>query len=164
MENIEENVIGEDAEGSAEIKDISMTDSEDQPDFSEGITEAEEKPKEDAGVILKKVRESKGVSLEIVHDATKIPMDALRAIEEGYTIRMLTPFYYKGFLKMYANYLGMDASEVIEDYKPEELPRHIDPNLDGFEMPPWVEKFFTQERKQQAIIVAGAILALFLLF
>ena len=49
---------------------------------SSDSAEAKE-PIERAGAILKKARESQGLSLEIVHEATKIPMDALRAIEEG---------------------------------------------------------------------------------
>ena len=41
------------------------------------------------GQILKKAREAKGLGLDVVHEATKIPMDVLRAIEEGYTVRTL---------------------------------------------------------------------------
>ena len=50
--------------------------------------------------LLKDTRLSKGLTLDIVHEATKIPMDALRAIEEGYSTRILTPFYYRGFIKI----------------------------------------------------------------
>ena len=48
--------------------------------------------------ILKSTRMARGLTLEIVHEATKIPMDALRAIEEGYSVRILSPFYYRGFI------------------------------------------------------------------
>ena len=44
------------------------------------------------GQVLKQAREAKGISLVAVHEATKIPLDALKAIEEGYTIRPLTSF------------------------------------------------------------------------
>ena len=77
------------------------------------------------GQILKKARESKGLGLDVVHEATKIPMDVLRAIEEGYTVRTLSPFYYRGFLKMYAKYLKVDVGTVIENYQPEKLPKLI---------------------------------------
>src|SRR3989344_3044844 len=70
------------------------------------------------GVILKESRESRHISLETVHEGTKIPMDALRAIEEGYTVRSLSSFYYKVFIKMYAQYLGVDAREVLEETVP----------------------------------------------
>src|SRR5579863_913125 len=66
--------------------------------------------------ILKSTRESKGLTLEIVHEATKIPMDALRAIEEGYSVRILSPFYYRGFIKIYAEFLGLDVGEMYKQY------------------------------------------------
>ncbi|MBN1870696.1 MAG: DUF4115 domain-containing protein [Candidatus Omnitrophica bacterium] len=130
------------------------------------LPKAEDNPRpstiERAGAILKKEREGQGVSLEIVHEATKIPMDALRAIEEGYTVRLLSPFYYKGFLKMYANYLGIDVSRVIEGYKEEELPQHIAPDAEEFQIPQWMTNFFSRRRKRQMVVVAGVILSLFL--
>src|SRR5437868_1229024 len=66
--------------------------------------------------ILKNTRESKGLTLEIVHEATKIPMDALRAIEEGYTSRILSPFYYRGFIKIYSEFLGLNVAEIYKQY------------------------------------------------
>lgn len=66
--------------------------------------------------ILKDTRLSKGLSLEIVHESTKIPMDALRAIEEGYSTRILTPFYYRGFIKIYAEFLGLNVADVLVAY------------------------------------------------
>jgi hypothetical protein len=73
--------------------------------------------------ILKKTREAKGLTLEIVHEATKIPMDALRAIEEGYTVRILSPFYYRGFIKIYAEFLGLDVSEMFKQYGLDQPPK-----------------------------------------
>ncbi len=73
------------------------------------------------GSLLKKARQQKGISLEIVHEHTKIPLDALRALEEGYTIRTLSPFYQKGFLKIYAQYLECDLKEILGDFKPKEI-------------------------------------------
>ena len=66
--------------------------------------------------ILKRTREAKGLTLEIVHEATKIPMDSLRAIEEGYSVRILSPFYYRGFIKIYAEFLGLDVGEMYKQY------------------------------------------------
>jgi len=66
--------------------------------------------------ILKSTREAKGLTIEIVHEATKIPMDALRAIEEGYSVRILSPFYYRGFIKIYAEFLGLDVKEMYQQY------------------------------------------------
>ena len=68
------------------------------------------------GRILKEIRESRGISLETIYNETKVPLDALKAIEEGYTIRSISPFYLRGFAKIYARYLDVDVNKVIEDY------------------------------------------------
>ena len=52
------------------------------------------------GELLRSTRETKGLSLEVIHETTKIPLDVLRAIEEGYNVRTLTPFYLKGLFSM----------------------------------------------------------------
>ena len=122
------------------------------------------KPKKSAGEVLKNERLRQGLTLEIVHETTKIPLDALRAIEEGYKIRMLSPFYYKGFVKMYAKYLSVDISEVLDDYKKEELPEHIDDEIQEFTLPQWVTGTFTKQLKQKIVIGIGAVLVLFALF
>ncbi|MDE1921131.1 MAG: helix-turn-helix domain-containing protein [Candidatus Omnitrophica bacterium] len=73
--------------------------------------------------VLKTTREAKGLTLEIVHEATKIPMDALRAIEEGYSSRILSPFYFRGFIKIYSEFLGLDVKEIYKQYGVDE-PSH----------------------------------------
>ncbi|MCX5680719.1 MAG: DUF4115 domain-containing protein [Candidatus Omnitrophica bacterium] len=75
------------------------------------------------GHILKKAREAKGITLEAVQDATKIPLDSLKAIEEGYRVRTLTDFYYRAFVKLYAKYLGVEVGSIIEGYKEEKVPQ-----------------------------------------
>lgn len=80
-----------------------------------------EQSKKDVGAILKAERETRGLTLEVVQEATKIPLDSLRAIEEGYKIRTLTSFYYKSFVKLYAKYLGIDPAPllaVVPAYQP----------------------------------------------
>lgn len=67
----------------------------------------------DVGRLLKLERQRKSETLEMVHEATKIPIDSLKAIEEGYKVRMLTSFYYKNFVRLYARYLGMDADRLV---------------------------------------------------
>ncbi len=67
----------------------------------------------DIGFILKQARERQGVSLDVLHEATKIPIDSLKAIEEGYKVRTLSPFYYKSFVKTYSQYVGLDPQEIL---------------------------------------------------
>ncbi len=119
---------------------------------------------DDRGKYLKSVREERGISLDAVSEATKIPLDALRAIEEGYKKRTLTPFYIKGFIKIYAAYLNVDTEDVIDGYAPEKLPQHIKFNYDDFDIGKWVSRYLTRKRKQQLVLICGGLLILFLLF
>jgi len=118
------------------------------------------------GEKLKEFRMEKGLSLDSVHEATKIPMDALRAIEEGYKIRTLSSFYHKGFVKIYAQYLNVDIGEVIEDYKKEELPKYVKKDVDfyDYDFRPFLHKFLTRQRKQQLIMLIGMIVLFFFIF
>ncbi len=115
------------------------------------------------GLILKEAREAKGISLNTVQDDTKIPLDVLKAIEEGYTVRAVTPFYFRAFMKKYAQYLHLDVSQIVEDYQPEKFPEPIketSPQPSQLEVN--VNNFFTQQRKQQLVKFAGLILVFLL--
>jgi cytoskeletal protein RodZ len=72
--------------------------------------------KDNQSSILKDTRQHKGISLEMVHEATKIPLDALKAIEQGYSVHRLPPFYYRGFIRIYSKYLELDESKVLASY------------------------------------------------
>lgn len=117
------------------------------------------------GEVLKAAREEKGLSLETVHEATKIPLDALRAIEEGYSIRILTEFYYRSFVKIYAKYLDIDVSLILDETK---KPIHIKKtekiqNFD-FSFLEKLDKSVTKQMKQKIFFAFVIILALWFLF
>lgn len=67
----------------------------------------------DIGILLKEARIRQGLTIEMVHEVTKIPIDALKAIEEGYKVRTLSSFYYKSFVRQYAQLVGIDAQEIL---------------------------------------------------
>ena len=113
------------------------------------------------GQILKEVRESKGIALETIHNATKIPLDALKAIEEGYTIRTLSPFYMKGFMKMYAQYIGVDVEDIVSDYHQEQLPQPVQPAYPTDVLEKKVKQVFTRERQQWLVKIFAALVVLF---
>jgi cytoskeletal protein RodZ len=68
------------------------------------------------GKALKQVRERMGVDQETISRETKIPMKTLEWIEEEVFERLPPLVYLKGFLKSYAQSLGLDPPKVIEEY------------------------------------------------
>ncbi len=126
------------------------------------------------GTLLKSTRESRGIPLRVVHEATKIPMDVLRAIEEGYSVRTLTPFYLKGFIKMYAEYLRINVLGIQIEERTQERPAVPAPKprvaplspspAETLNLEQWFAGIFTHRRKQQIAVLAVALIAFFLLF
>jgi cytoskeletal protein RodZ len=75
------------------------------------------KTMESPGKYLKAERELRNLSLEEVAKFTKIRQHFLKAIEED-RYELLPPgVYVKGFLTLYARYLGLDPYEVIQRYQ-----------------------------------------------
>lgn len=116
---------------------------------------------------LKETRQHKGITLEMVHEATKIPLDALKAIEQGYSVHKLQSFYYRGFIKIYAKYLELDETPILQEYNVQEsaapkpqpvgakeskLPQPIEPSRDLVKdvLKPFLKKNLTAERLGQA--------------
>ena len=71
---------------------------------------------ESIGEKLKKIRQSKGLSLEDAQKKTKIHLNILKAIE-GDSLTNLSPIYLRGFLKIYCKFLGLDPKECLPDCK-----------------------------------------------
>ncbi len=71
---------------------------------------------ESIGKRLRVEREKKGVSLEEVSAQTRIHHSILKALEENRFNDIPSPMYVKGFLKKYADYLGLDSRLMVEKY------------------------------------------------
>lgn len=67
------------------------------------------------GIIFKDKREEMHLSLKEVENATSIRMMYLQAIEEGKVENYLSAVYALGFIKQYANFLGLDAEKIIKE-------------------------------------------------
>ena len=68
------------------------------------------------GQELKKAREEKELSLKEVADKTKIQSRYLEALENGDWERLPEEVYLRGFIKTYAQHLGLDAPALVEAY------------------------------------------------
>ncbi len=74
------------------------------------------------GKMLKQIRERMGIDLKTISLETKISLKILELIEEEAFDRLPAQVYLKGFLRGYAQCLGLDPKKVIEDYLPSPEP------------------------------------------
>lgn len=70
-----------------------------------------------AGEILKTYREKKGFTLAEISAATKIPMIRLKQIESNEFGNFEAQVFTRGFIKNYAEYLGLNVGKVLAIYR-----------------------------------------------
>jgi cytoskeletal protein RodZ len=66
---------------------------------------------------LKEVRESSGLKIGDVSNATCICSRYLEAIEEGDFSKIPADVYVRGYIRVYANYLGVPFPEAFKEYE-----------------------------------------------
>ena len=85
----------------------------------------EEIARETVGEYLRKERELRQISIEEVAEGTKISVRRLRFIEENKFDDLPAEIFIRGFIKNYAEYIGIDPQEAIlrldEDLKEQNL-------------------------------------------
>lgn len=69
------------------------------------------------GAFLRQKRQESGISLEQISADTRISMNMLLAIEEGKVEQLPAPVLVKGFLRAYADGIGLDPEAVIVKYQ-----------------------------------------------
>ena len=99
---------------------------------------------EELGQALKQERERKGLSIEVVMEATKISRTNIVAMENGNRSAMPHPVYTKGFVKSYARYLGMDADELSMVVDREFQDDADEAENFGYDVSPQAEKAFQE--------------------
>lgn len=72
---------------------------------------------ESVGQRLREARESKGLSIEEISKMTKLSEKSLIALENNRYEELPAPTYIKGFLKLYAQSVGLDPAKVAEDFR-----------------------------------------------
>ena len=111
---------------------------------------------ESVGQRLRAAREAKGMSLEDVAAATRIPTRHLASLEESDWGKLPAATYSVGFAKNYATAVGLDKAEISEQLRGEmgsELPAHYATQPESFEP-------VDSNRSMPKGIVIGAIVAL----
>lgn len=123
------------------------------------MVEDEPRDIESVGQRLRAAREAKGMTLEEVAAATRIPTRHLLTLEESEWDKLPAPTYSVGFAKNYAHAVGLDKAEIAEQLRAEmgtDLPAHYSNVTDTFEP-------VDGDRSMPKGIVFGAIAALVLL-
>ncbi|MBI2683829.1 MAG: DUF4115 domain-containing protein [Actinobacteria bacterium] len=74
------------------------------------------------GSSLREARQRRGLDLPACERETKIRAKYLRAMEDDEFETLPAPTYVRGFLKTYAEFLGLDGRLVIDEYESRHLP------------------------------------------
>lgn len=72
------------------------------------------------GQKLKAAREAQGLSLRQIYERTKIPINHLQSIDTGAPADLPEPVYVAGFIKRYAECIGLDGQVLADEYRREE--------------------------------------------
>ena len=70
-----------------------------------------------AGAMLRRRREALGLDLADIAAALRIKLAYVSALETGYPDQLPGPAYATGFLRAYADHLGLDHEEVLQRFK-----------------------------------------------
>jgi cytoskeletal protein RodZ len=68
------------------------------------------------GSFLRQEREAKGMSIEEVARATRVPMSSVERLESDQFDELPGEVFVRGFMKSYARAVGLDADEVLARY------------------------------------------------
>lgn len=109
------------------------------------------------GDMLRRVREQRGDDLQYIADYLCIRGNFLVALENSHYDKLPADAYVIGFLRSYANYLGIDGKEAIDRYRNEMAGRRKKPSL-------VLPTPITEGRTPSAMIMAGAALAALLIY
>ena len=74
------------------------------------------------GQKLETARQTKGVSVSEAGQATKILSKFIEAMEADDFGALSAPVYARSFIKMYAKYLGLDATPLVDEYAAQHAP------------------------------------------
>jgi cytoskeleton protein RodZ len=109
------------------------------------------------GDILRRVREGRGESLHVISDSLRIRPTFLAALDNSRYDEFAADAYVIGFLRTYADYLGLDSKAAVDLYRREMAGRRRKPQLN---MP----KPITEGRAPTVAILIGAAMAALMLY
>ena len=116
------------------------------------------------GERLREARMRQRVDISEVEDATKIRAKYLRAIENEEFDLLPGPTFAKSFLRTYAEYLGLDARLLVEEYRVQHEPSPEEDNQHFAPAPPRRVRDYGRAPPGLPWLVGGAVAFLLVLF
>src|SRR3954447_9736436 len=115
------------------------------------------------GSTLRETRIRKKIDITTVEEATKIRAKYLRALENEEWSVLPGPTYVKTFLRTYAEFLGLDAHLLVDEYaarfeEPEEL------ELPAFSREPRIRTPVRRFGPPSRLVAIGALALVFVVF
>ena len=104
---------------------------------------------ETLGQILKTAREKKKVTASQAATVTRIKIQHIEAMERDDFSRIPAPTYGRGFIKLYAEYLGLAPAPLIEMYLAQQAPKEDQPSIKPKAKPQAPKKVLREEPAPQ---------------
>lgn len=117
--------------------------------------------KQDVGQLLQKVRKEKGLTIEAVFKATHIHPGIIQSLEKGVPEDKLGKIYIRGFIRKYADFLGLDPKDILKQFEP--LIKK-DPEQEIFIKSPKENTVEIEKYLKPVMAVIAVILAIMLIF
>ncbi len=132
------------------------------------------------GEQLKQAREAKGATISQAASATRIKFQHIESIEENDFSKMAAAAYARGFIKIYAEYLGLEPAPLLDMYTAEHSPVEPRPSISdeprlapkqpaagGTEEPPagetWMDQAMATGLLKRVVLPAAVIVAVVML-
>ncbi len=109
------------------------------------------------GYYLKQARESLNLTVEEVSDTIRVRRIYLEAIEEGRYDQLPGTAYAVGFVRIYANFLGLNSARVVEQFRAETGPHQGEVEFEFEQAAPPIEN---QAMPKNLIIIATLLIAI----
>jgi len=120
--------------------------------------EPNESPAENVGAFLREARETTGRSVADVAGSLRIRAKFLQSIEDGRYEDLPGQAYAVGFIRSYADYLGLETAVLLDQFKEEASGAEKQPDLD-FPEPSTDGWFPTGKVVSACAVVAAAVFA-----
>ena len=115
------------------------------------------------GARLKEARLAKGYSLEDLQEITKIQKRYLVGIEEGNYSIMPGSFYVRAFIKQYAEAVGLDPEELLDQFKKDVPGTQTEEVVESYKQSPSRRKLANRSSNKTMEAMPKLIVALFII-